>query len=133
MSILQEYEQIKSRLRKGEFNGMERYLAIHSELLLSDLYYKEEEYKKFDAWWQKEQKSQQLFPEIKSIKPPHEDGVCPVCSSSNIEYGAADFEDNQMYYPVTCKHCGATFEAWYTLQFSGHENIEVEDKEGGKL
>ena len=53
----------------------------------------------------------------------HEDGVCPACGSSNIEYWAAEFEDNQIYYPVTCKHCGATFQAWYTLEFSGYENI----------
>ena len=51
MSILQEYEKIRGSLRVGEFEAIERYLALHPELFLSDIYYNQEEYKKFDEWW----------------------------------------------------------------------------------
>ena len=51
MSILQEYEKIRKSLRPGEFEAIERYLDLHPELFLSDIYYKREEYEKFDAWW----------------------------------------------------------------------------------
>lgn len=54
MSILQEYEEIKKGLRDGEFDAIERYLSIHPELYLSDIYYKEHVYKQFDAWWTEE-------------------------------------------------------------------------------
>lgn len=55
MSILQEYEQIRKSLRLGEFEAIVRYLDLHPELFLSDIYYKQDEYKKFDVWWQAEQ------------------------------------------------------------------------------
>lgn len=55
MSILQEYEQIRKSLRPGEFEAIVRYLDLHPELFLSDIYYKQDEYEKFDAWWQVEQ------------------------------------------------------------------------------
>ena len=51
MSILQEYEQIKKDLGNGINKGMELYLELNSTLLLSDLYYKEKEFKKFDKWF----------------------------------------------------------------------------------
>lgn len=55
MSILQEYEKIRKSLRPGEFEAIERYLDLHPELFLSDIYYKQEQYKKFDEWWTAEQ------------------------------------------------------------------------------
>lgn len=51
MSILQEYENIKKDLGDGINKGMELYLKFNSHLLLSDLYYKEKEYNKFDKWF----------------------------------------------------------------------------------
>ena len=56
MSILQEYESIRSRLKPGEFEAMERYLALHPELFISDIYYNEERYKEFFLWWTEETK-----------------------------------------------------------------------------
>jgi hypothetical protein len=57
MSILQEYEKIRGRLRVGEFEAIERYLALHPKLFLSDIYYNELQYKKFDSWWKTETKT----------------------------------------------------------------------------
>jgi hypothetical protein len=54
MSILQEYAKIRSNLRPGEFEAIERYLALHPRLFLSDIYYNLDEYTKFDNWWDKE-------------------------------------------------------------------------------
>lgn len=56
-----------------------------------------------------------------------EQGVCPKCRSKNIEYGAAEFEDDLLYYPGKCNECGYEFEEWYALEFIG-QNIE-----GGKV
>lgn len=52
-----------------------------------------------------------------------EQGVCPKCRSKNIEYGAAEFEDDLLYYPGKCNECGYEFEEWYALEFIG-QNIE---------
>ena len=51
MSILQEYEKIRKDLGDGINKGMELYLQLNPNLLLSDLYYKEKEYNKFDKWF----------------------------------------------------------------------------------
>lgn len=56
MSILQEYESIRKRLKPGEYEAIERYLDTNPDLFLSDIYYKEEEYKKFFDWWKNEEK-----------------------------------------------------------------------------
>ena len=53
MSILQEYEQIRHELGEEVYAAIERYLALHPELFLSDIYYKEEEFEKFEAWYGK--------------------------------------------------------------------------------
>lgn len=53
MSILQEYEQIRTRLEPGEYEAIERYLAIHPELYLHDIYYNRDNYKKFRSWWKR--------------------------------------------------------------------------------
>ena len=51
MSILQEYEQIRKELGNGINKGIELYLSENPNLLLSDIYYKENEYNKFDKWF----------------------------------------------------------------------------------
>ena len=51
MSILQEYEQIKKELGTGINKGIELYLSENPNLFLSDIYYKEKEYKKYDEWF----------------------------------------------------------------------------------
>ena len=51
MSILQDYQEIKARLRKGEFDAIEKYLELHPELFLSDIYYNSDENVLFQKWW----------------------------------------------------------------------------------
>jgi len=50
-----------------------------------------------------------------------EQGVCPYCGSTDIDYGAIELEDDDMlYYPATCNDCKRDFEEWYKLGFVGH-------------
>lgn len=53
MSILQEYKEIRRLLGEEVFAAIEKYLEEHPELFLSDIYYKQEEFKKFEAWYGK--------------------------------------------------------------------------------
>ena len=45
----------------------------------------------------------------------HEQGVCPVCNSENLEYGSSDFEGDVMGYDWTCEDCGSQGTEWYEL------------------
>ena len=56
MSILQEYEQIRKDIGEDTYNAIEKYLELHQELLLSDIYYKRAEWDKFEEWYNKEVK-----------------------------------------------------------------------------
>lgn len=51
MSILQEYESIRRSIGEDKYNAIEKYLDIHKDLYLSDIYYKQEEYEKFEKWY----------------------------------------------------------------------------------
>lgn len=50
MSILQDYQNIRSGLKPGEFEAMEEFLTVRKDLSLSDLYYNEKAYAEFEAW-----------------------------------------------------------------------------------
>jgi hypothetical protein len=98
MSILQEYEKIKSYLREGEFEAIERYLALHPDLLLSDIYYNLEEHRKFDAWWQAEQALNKAYQKyLRQWYADHKgseyQGMEPVCFDEFIhnEYLEGDY------------------------------------------
>lgn len=59
----------------------------------------------------------------------NEQGKCPKCDDTNLDYGAIRFEDGNMcYFPWTCKKCGMEGEEWYKLEFQGH-NIYTEEGE----
>lgn len=51
MSILQEYENIRKEMGEDKYNAIEKYLNLHQDLYLSDIYYKQEEYEKFEKWY----------------------------------------------------------------------------------
>lgn len=51
MSILQEYEDIRKSIGEDKYNAIEEYLNLHKDLYLSDIYYKQEEYEKFEKWY----------------------------------------------------------------------------------
>lgn len=53
MSILQDYEQIKNRIGKEKFKAIKEYLELNPDLYLSDIYYKEIEWNKFEEWYNK--------------------------------------------------------------------------------
>jgi len=53
MSIMQEYEQIKKEIGEEKYNSIEKYLEVNPDLFLSDLYYKESEWNKFEEWYNK--------------------------------------------------------------------------------
>lgn len=52
MSILTEYAEIRQRLGEEKFQGIERYLELHPNLLLSDVYYNPKEWECFERWYQ---------------------------------------------------------------------------------
>ena len=56
----------------------------------------------------------------------HEQGVCPICGSRNIEYGSFELGimGDELYYPATCQDCETNFQEYYKLEFIGHENIK---------
>lgn len=51
MSIVREYEEIRRELGEDKFQAIEEYLEIHTEVFLSDVYYKESEFEKFEEWY----------------------------------------------------------------------------------
>lgn len=56
MSILQEYARIRKQMGEEKFAKLEKYLEINTHLFLSDIYYKESEYDKFESWLSEENK-----------------------------------------------------------------------------
>lgn len=51
MSILQEYEQIRRDIGEEKYRAIEEYLSLHPELFLSDIYYEEAVWDRFEAWY----------------------------------------------------------------------------------
>jgi len=51
MSILQEYENIRKEMGEDKYNAIKKYLNLHQDLYLSDIYYKQKEYEKFEKWY----------------------------------------------------------------------------------
>lgn len=49
-----------------------------------------------------------------------EQGVCPYCGSTNINYDSAELDDEMVSYPATCNRCKRNFVEWYHLDFVGH-------------
>lgn len=62
--------------------------------------------------------------EVNQMETKHEQGVCPICGSEEITYGAIEVEGNSIYYPAECDKCHATWQEYYDLTFSGHYNID---------
>lgn len=57
-----------------------------------------------------------------------EQGVCPYCGSTKIEYNPMELEDDYVYYTASCYECKRAFEEWYKLEFAGHnvgDNFEI--------
>lgn len=50
MSVLQEYEQIRKEFGEEKWEQINKYLECNENLLLSDVLYKENQYKEFQKW-----------------------------------------------------------------------------------
>lgn len=57
--------------------------------------------------------------------------VCPLCGSSEVNYGSSNLDDNVISYECECNKCGATWNEDYTLCFAGVS--KVFNKEGKQL
>lgn len=63
----------------------------------------------------------------KNFMKSAEQGVCPCCGSDDIEYGIAEVEfPTGVYQDCTCNKCGANFDEWYDIKFSGQWNISAD-------
>lgn len=51
-------------------------------------------------------------------------GTCPVCGSKHIKYDLLEVGENEVYNPVMCEDCHATWEEYYNLIFSGNFNTK---------
>ena len=52
------------------------------------------------------------------------EGYCPFCGNTNLEYGAVNFEGSMLYFPWKCASCGREGEEWYSMTFEGHNVID---------
>jgi len=52
-------------------------------------------------------------------------GVCPICGSEQLSYGAAVFDDYGVNYPYVCENCGTKGNEAYNLKFDGHYGINL--------
>lgn len=50
MSILQDLEQIRNGMDEKTQSDLDTYLSLHPDILLSDVYYSQEEWEKFAEW-----------------------------------------------------------------------------------
>lgn len=46
-------------------------------------------------------------------------GRCPVCGSSDLDYGSLEVMDECIRYPFTCKLCGVSGNEYASLSFNG--------------
>ena len=67
MSILGEYESIRKRIGEKEFKKIGEYLEQNKDLYLSDIYYRQSEYDKFEKW-KKKKESGNVNSKIKKVK-----------------------------------------------------------------
>ena len=56
MSILQEYENIRREIGEDKYNAIDKYLKLHQDILLSDIYYTKKGWDKFEKWYKREVK-----------------------------------------------------------------------------
>ena len=45
-------------------------------------------------------------------------GKCPICGSTDLEYGTYEHETGFLFYPVECKSCKATGREYYNIVFT---------------
>lgn len=55
-----------------------------------------------------------------------QEGVCPICGATDLEYDSIEPDGCSITYPWTCLKCRVTGEELYELTFVQHINIETE-------
>ena len=50
MSIMSEYREIRNQLGEQESASIERYLELHTDVLLSDIYYNQSAWDAYVTW-----------------------------------------------------------------------------------
>lgn len=50
-SISQEYEEIRKQIGEKKYNAIQEYLKTHKNFLLSDIYYNQDAWNKFETWY----------------------------------------------------------------------------------
>lgn len=60
------------------------------------------------------------FIEPNTVPVSNKAGECPFCGSFALDYGALEVGGEDIYYPWTCTHCGASGREMYELSFVGH-------------
>lgn len=58
-------------------------------------------------------------------------GVCPICASTNLDFGYNDISDEWMCSEWKCPECKATGRQCYKIQFDTHDEIFFEKVPGG--
>jgi hypothetical protein len=53
-----------------------------------------------------------------------EQGNCPKCNGTDLDYTILEINDNMLHYPWTCNDCGTKGKEWYSLEFIGHNIYE---------
>lgn len=50
-------------------------------------------------------------------------GVCPLCHSNKVSFGAMDMNESGATYERECQNCGANWDECYDIVFAGNWNI----------
>ncbi len=58
-----------------------------------------------------------------------EQGACPCCTSTNLNYSTLELDGENISYPWECEDCGSNGTEWHSLHFSGH-NVKENNKIG---
>ena len=58
-----------------------------------------------------------------------EQGSCPCCASTNLNYSTLELLSESISYPWECEDCGSNGTEWFSLDFSGH-NVKENNKIG---
>lgn len=57
-----------------------------------------------------------------------EQGKCPKCGSSDLNYGVVGGHGGEeIYFPYTCGSCGFEGQEWYTVEFDTMTDMEGEE------
>jgi len=63
---------------------------------------------------------QQLKDKTNFSKDESEEGYCPKCGSSDLDYGSFEVDGSSISYPWTCEQCGSEGNEFGEIAFDGH-------------